>query len=112
LAAQWSPYDDEEKEKVAKYINDIFEEDFNNSGTFILIGLKEFKYLTIFNFYEYDYFTDRNFGTEVVECVNNIGDLLSCNYNENNQTIEMWVKIDGKPVQLTLMNYQEGVVRL
>jgi hypothetical protein len=24
----------------------------------------------------------------------------------------MWVKIDGKPVQLTLMNYQEGVVRL
>lgn len=113
LAAQWSPYGDEEKEKVAKYINDIFEEDFYNSGTFILIGLKEFKYLTIFNFYKYtDYFTDSTFGTEVVECINNIGDLLSCNYNKSNQTIEMWVKIDGKPVQLTLMDYQEGVVKL
>jgi hypothetical protein len=52
------------------------------------------------------------FGNEVVDCLNNIGDIKAIDLTEANDAIEIWVQ-DGENVTcLYLFPYDSGVVQV
>lgn len=109
IVSQFPIYDEEDNEKFIKFVNTIFEEDFNDLNTFIITSFADFsKYLTIIQPTEEAALT---LGEITLYCLQEIGDIVSSEYNETNHGIEVWVRnFDDKLVQLFLVNYQEGVV--
>lgn len=88
-----------------KYTINSLHAKFNNE--FYMLYGKEISYFTLFKIEDSTYF-----GNEVVDCLNNIGDIKAIDLTEANDAIEIWVQ-DGENVTcLYLFPYDNGVVQV
>lgn len=68
---------------------------------------KEISYFTLFKVVEPQYF-----GNEVIECLNNVGDIKAIDFTEAQDAIEIWVENENGPTCLYLFPYDNGVVQV
>ena len=73
---------------------------------YMLYG-KEISYFTLFKVVEPQYF-----GNEVIECLNNIGNIKAIDFTEAQDAIEIWVEDESGPTCLYLFPYDNGVVQV
>lgn len=105
LHSQLPGYDDEDLNKAAHYIDDIFGEELHWGDLFVLRNL-ELKYFTIFRASEKG---NDSFGVEVINALCNVGQVLSCSYIEAGY-ISIWVKDLIDTYEFRLFNYNEGTI--
>lgn len=78
---------------------------FNNE--FYMLYGKEISYFTLFKIFDAIYF-----GDEVINCLNNIGDIKAIDFTESKDAIEIWVQNAEGPTCLYLFPYDMGLVRV
>ena len=71
---------------------------------FMLYG-KEISYFTLFRIFDSTYF-----GNEVIDCLNNVGDIKAIDFTEAQDAIEIWIQDEDGPTCLYLFPYDSGVV--
>lgn len=89
------------KEDIAKFISD-------SDDTYFFMISKELSYYTMFIA---DQESNETIADVAIECLENLGILVSVEYNEN-KVIEAWVRDDeGNAVIVFLIPYDQGVVK-
>lgn len=89
------------KENISKFITD-------HEDTYFFMICKELSYYTMFI---NDDSSNENMADIVIECLENLGILVSIEYNED-KVIEAWVRDDeGNAVIAFMIPYDEGVVK-
>lgn len=78
---------------------------FNNE--FYMLYGKEISYFTLFRIFD-----SIRFGNEVIDCLNNVGDIKAIDFTEPEDAIEIWVETEDGPTCLYLFPYDNGVVRV
>jgi gamma-glutamylcyclotransferase (GGCT)/AIG2-like uncharacterized protein YtfP len=78
---------------------------FNNE--FYMLYGKEISYFTLFKINDANYFT-----TEVIDCLNNIGDIKAIDTTEAQDALEIWVETEDGPTCLYLFPYDSGLVQV
>lgn len=73
---------------------------------YMLYG-KEISYFTLFKVIEPQYF-----GSEVIECLKNVGTIKAIDFTEAQDAIEIWVENEDGPTCLYLFPYDNGVVQV
>ena len=76
---------------------------FNNE--FYMLYGKEISYFTLFRIFD-----SIRFGNEVIDCLNNVGDIKAIDFTEPEDAIEIWVETEDGPTCLYLFPYDSGVV--
>lgn len=77
-----------------------------NNDYYMLYG-KEISYFTLFNIVDATYFD-----ADVIDCLNNVGDIKAIDFTEPEDAIEIWVETEDGPTCLYLFPYDNGVVRV
>ena len=78
---------------------------FNNE--FYMLYGKEISYFTLFRIFD-----SIRFGNEVIDCLNNVGDIKAIDFTEAQDTIEIWIQDEDGPTCLYLFPYDSGVVQV
>lgn len=78
---------------------------FNNE--FYMLYGKEISYFTLFRIFD-----SIRFGNEVIDCLNNVGDIKAIDFTEPEDAIEIWVETEDGPTCLYLFPYDSGVVQV
>lgn len=105
IIAQLKPLTEEEITDKTKIISDFEQEKKNRH--YLLYG-KEISYFTLF---EADEFTKADFGSEVIDCLKNVGNIKSIELTKAKDAIEIWLSDNNNEVTvLYLFPYDEGVV--
>ena len=103
IIAQLPILSDEELSNKKTVINQLHEK-FNNEY-YMLYG-KEISYFTLFKIAN-----SKFFGDEVIECLNNVGDVKCIDMTEPGDAIEIWIQSDMQEVTcLYLFPYDTGLV--
>ena len=103
IIAQLPILSDEELSNKKTVINQLHEK-FNNEY-YMLYG-KEISYFTLFKIAN-----SKFFGDEVIECLNNVGDVKCIDMPEPGDAIEIWIQSDMQEVTcLYLFPYDTGLV--
>jgi hypothetical protein len=82
----------------------------NGQGNFFLLYGKEISYFTIFKKYQFPEYTQETLGEAVISCLEHLGDIYTIDINNENNSIEIWIKYNDEPTCLYLFNWDEGVV--
>ena len=77
-----------------------------NNFYYMMYG-KEISYFTLFKIIEPQYF-----GSEVIDCLKNIGIIKAIDFTEAQDAIEIWVENENGPTCLYLFPYDNGVVQV
>ena len=77
-----------------------------NNFYYMMYG-KEISYFTLFKIIEPQYF-----GSEVIDCLKNIGIIKAIDFTEAQDAIEIWVENEDGPTCLYLFPYDNGVVQV
>lgn len=88
-----------------KDLFNILHEKFNN--TFYMLYGKEISYFTLFKIVNKE-----NFYKEVIECLNNIGDIKAIDLTESKDAIEIWIQDEDESTCLYLFPYDNGIVEV
>ncbi len=83
----------------------ILHEKFNN--TFYMLYGKEISYFTLFKIVNKE-----NFYKEVIECLNNVGDIKAIDLTESKDAIEIWIQDEDESTCLYLFPYDNGIVEV
>lgn len=78
---------------------------FNNE--FYMLYGKEISYFTLFRIFD-----SIRFGNEVIDCLNNVGDIKAIDFTEAQDAIEIWIQDEDGPTCLYLFPYDSGVVQV
>ena len=78
---------------------------FNNE--FYMLYGKEISHLTLFRMFD-----SIRFGNEVIDCLNNVGDIKAIDFTEAQDAIEIWIQDEDGPTCLYLFPYDSGVVQV
>lgn len=78
---------------------------FNNE--FYMLYGKEISYFTLFRIFDSTYF-----GNEVIDCLNNVGDIKAIDFTEAQDAIEIWIQDEDGPTCLYLFPYDSGLVQV
>ena len=78
---------------------------FNNE--FYMLYVKEISYFTLFRIFD-----SIRFGNEVIDCLNNVGDIKAIDFTEAQDAIEIWIQDEDGPTCLYLFPYDSGVVQV
>ena len=73
---------------------------------YMLYG-KEISYFTLFKIINPD-----PFGADVIDCLNNLGEIKAIDLTENKDALEIWVIYGDEPTCLYLFPYDVGLVRV
>jgi hypothetical protein len=68
---------------------------------------KEISYFTLFRISDSTYF-----GNEVIDCLNNVGDIKAIDFTEAQDAIEIWIQDEDGPTCLYLFPYDSGLVQV
>jgi hypothetical protein len=77
-----------------------------NNFYYMMYG-KEISYFTLFKIIEPQYF-----GSEVIDCLKNVGIIKAIDFTEAQDAIEIWVENENGPTCLYLFPYDNGVVQV
>ena len=77
-----------------------------NNFYYMMYG-KEISYFTLFKIIEPQYF-----GSEVIDCLRNVGIIKAIDFTEAQDAIEIWVENENGPTCLYLFPYDNGVVQV
>lgn len=88
-----------------KYTINSLHEKFNNE--FYMLYGKEISYFTLFRIFDSTYF-----GNEVIDCLNNVGDIKAIDFTEAQDAIEIWIQDEDGPTCLYLFPYDSGLVQV
>ena len=85
-------------------INSLHEK-FNNE--FYMLYGKEISYFTLFRIFD-----STHFGNEVIDCLNNVGNIKAIDFTEAQDAIEIWIQDEDEPTCLYLFPYDSGLVQV
>ena len=85
-------------------INSLHEK-FNNE--FYMLYGKEISYFTLFRIFD-----STHFGNEVIDCLNNVGNIKAIDFTEAQDAIEIWIQDKDEPTCLYLFPYDSGLVQV
>lgn len=88
-----------------KYTINSLHEKFNNE--FYMLYGKEISYFTLFRIFD-----STHFGNEVIDCLNNVGDIKAIDFTEAQDAIEIWIQDEDGPTCLYLFPYDSGLVQV
>ncbi len=91
----------EDKKNVINSLHEKFDNNF-----YMLYG-KEISYFTLFQMIDANYF-----GSEVIECLKNLGSIKAIDLTDTQDAIEIWVEYENESTCLYLFPYDSGVVRV
>lgn len=77
-----------------------------NNFYYMMYG-KEISYFTLFKIIEPQYF-----GSEVIDCLKNVGIIKAIDFTEAQDAIEIWIENEDGPTCLYLFPYDNGVVQV
>ena len=83
----------------------LLHEKFNND--FYMLYGKEISYFTLFWMIDPEFF-----GTEVIECLKNLGNIKAIDLTETQDAVEIWVEYLDEVTCLYLFPYDMGVVKV
>ena len=109
MIANEEPYTEEEIKKAEERINDWRKD--NKYSKFFMLLCRDLNYYTIFSTTQYLNQERVSLGKGVIECLNNIGHIYNIDDTEE-ESIEIWAKVDGDFVVLYLFPYDNGVVEI
>ena len=88
-----------------KYTINSLHAKFNNE--FYMLYGKEISYFTLFRIFDSTYL-----GNEVIDCLNNVGDIKAIDFTEAQDAIEIWIQDEDGPTCLYLFPYDSGLVQV
>ena len=88
-----------------KYTINSLHAKFNNE--FYMLYGKEISYFTLFRIFD-----SICFGNEVIDCLNNVGDIKAIDFTEAQDAIEIWIQDEDGPTCLYLFPYDSGLVQV
>ena len=88
-----------------KYTINLLHAKFNNE--FYMLYGKEISYFTLFRIFDSTYFSD-----DVIDCLNNVGDIKAIDFTEAQDAIEIWIQDEDGPTCLYLFPYDMGLVEV
>ena len=77
-----------------------------NNFYYMMYG-KEISYFTLFKIIKPQYF-----GSEVIDCLKNVGIIKAIDFTEEQDAIEIWVENENGPTCLYLFPYDNGIVQV
>lgn len=105
LVAQLPPLT---KKELQNYVEELDEYHDAAAANYYMLLCHDYRYYTILHFNpesNYD-----SFGKTVIDCLNNAADIISMEFDKEQNTYEIWVRIDEQIYVFYLFEYDRGVV--
>lgn len=81
----------------------------HNVNWYFMLLCKEISYYTLFVIDEIN--SNEKFEDVVIECIQNVGEIISIEEEKEAKSIEIWVKPEeGEPLVMYLFGYDRGVI--